>query len=241
MMQPPSDLMALSAAIECLAGARPVLIRKQLVAWSEQSRPVSYSSKGGFKILPRRAIELDGVSIAPEEISEIAFNDRSSSGKVFISPMGATVLIKFYLAGHIPSKPGFPKEVSDDLTMYAASGCTGKEVMDRAAELRVEARAERLSRLNRDLSEIAESELTLTFLHELFLHKGVKNGSLMLGSITVTKQLSSTSSNSGKSRDWNERFSWVSSEGQEVVVGSDSKFNSNRANDSGRNWGLGRE
>ncbi len=84
-------------------------------------------------------------------------------------------------------------------------------------------------------------EKTFTELNQIFWDADIKNGSLVVDGIEVTKRLTRYTSNSRKRYDWRVTFSWVDSDGEPKSVTKESMYEKNRSNDPNRNWGLGRE
>jgi hypothetical protein len=232
--------MPLTTALGELAGVKPKAARASLRVWHDQSYPVQIKKSGGLKSLQRRSIELTGMSLSPEDHQEMNHEDSARDGKTFISPLGAKVLIDLYEKGNLPVTKGSVSSVGNALAKYAENGESLKWMLERRAEEDRAVRAQYLRRLDGVLTEIPESELTISFLHDLFLHRKVSNGSLVIGGIVVQKQLSPSFSNSRRSKDWSESFSWEGSDGKKHSLQSGSRFDTNRSNDADRNWGLGR-
>lgn len=237
----PETLLLLSDALECLNGIKPKLARQLLVECEASSHSTQYSEKSGFKILPRKTLIVGAVTLTPAELSEMVYEDAYQWRKLAVSPLGAKALLRLYEHDQLPLKPKSVKRVAEPLLAYASHTESLQDIIENRAARAKALDDERIARLSRPLTDISETELQFTFLHDLFLFHQVSNGSLTLGDIEVTKSLSMTRSNSRKSHDWNERFSWISSEGILCSVQSDSIYNSNRSNDADRNWGLGRE
>jgi hypothetical protein len=86
---------------------------------------------------------------------------------------------------------------------------------------------------------IKPEEFTFTFLNKLFWDRQVRrDGTLVVGGVTVTKHLRRYTSNSGKSSEWEVSFTWVDVAGKPQKVIRESSYSSNRRNDPERNWGL---
>ena len=84
-------------------------------------------------------------------------------------------------------------------------------------------------------------EKTYSELNQLFWDAGIKNGSLVVDGVEVTKTLTRYTSNSRKSDDWEVTFSWLNADGMRQSVTKESLYKKNCSNDPDRNWGLGRE
>jgi len=235
------QLLLLSDALSFLNGVKPTLARKLLVEWEACSHPTRYSEKTGFKMLPRKELIVGAVTLTPVELTEMVYEDVFQWRKLAISPLGARALLRLYEHDQLPLKPRTVKQAADTLLSYASRTESIQDIIESRAAHAKAVDDERIARLSKPLKDIPESELHLTFLHDLFLFHQITNGSLTLGEIEVTKTLSLSRSNSRKSHDWNECFTWVSSDGDPCVVKSQSIYNGNRSNDADRNWGLGRE
>lgn len=241
MTDKPEKLLLLSDALECLNGIKPKLARQLLVDCEASSHSTQYCEKTGFRILPRKTLIVGAVTLTPNELSEMVYEDAYQWRKLAVSPLGARALLSLYEHDQLPLKPKSVKRVAEPLLAYAALTESLQDIIENRAARAKALDDERIARLNRPLADIPETDLQFTFLHDLFLFHRVTNGSLTLGGIEVSKSLSMTRSNSRKSHDWNERFSWISSEGTPCAVQLDSIYNGNRSNDADRNWGLGRE
>lgn len=78
-------------------------------------------------------------------------------------------------------------------------------------------------------------------LNQIFWEAGIKNGSMQVDGIEVTKTLTRYTSNSRKSYDWDVEFTWEDGDGKRRSAVKESRYKKNRSNDPDRNFGLGRE
>lgn len=236
-----TKLMTLTKALEGLPNVKPRAARSLILEWEHQSW-LYKQTRDGLTRKPQ-SVQIGSYVLEAPLIAEMHYLDDSQMGKAVVTPRAAEALISLYLAGLLPLQKGTQVEAEPAswLSDYASSGLSMTDV--RAANRIQSERVhdERLARLNKPLDAILESELTEAYLHDLFFHHKVRNGVLRIAGIEVTKTLSRSSSNSGKSHGWNERFTWTGTDGVVHSVGRDSEFSHNRRNDENRNWGLGRE
>lgn len=241
MATPITKLMTLTDALQDLPSVKPRAARRLILEWERLSWVYERTDEG----LTRKpqSVKICSYVLGSDLIAEMCSPDDSQSGKTVISPRAAATLVSLYQAGLLPMDKAVQgvATVGSRLSEYASSGLTLADVRAASRIERERVHQSRLARLNKPLDEILESELTETYLHDLFLHHKITNGTLRIAGIEVAKTLSRSSSNSGKSHGWNERFSWTGTDGIVRSVGRDSVFSHNRRNDEERNWGLGRE
>lgn len=241
MNSPITKLMLLSDLMGHMPGIKTRSTRDLIKGWEWKSgvRTVGKS----LKAQKRQPVVIGEFTIEPDVLFEMYYSDGSQWGKDTVSPRAARILIELYLAGRLETKTKpVPREaIGQVLIDYAQSELSLKDILNAGKEDEARKKAERLVRLNRPLDEIPESELTQAFLHDLFMYRKITNGSLIIAGVKVSKMLTRSSSNSGKSHDWNESFTWVGTDGEHRQVGIDGAFSTNRRNDADRNWGLGRE
>lgn len=237
MSQPITKLLLLNDLLAQMPGTKPRSTKQLIKSWEWKT--------GAFGLKPKKAqsVTVGDITLEPEVLFEMCYSDGSQWGKDAVSPRAAKILIELYLDGHLEtkSKPASVEAIGHDVIDYANSTLTLKDILSAGREEEARKRTARLESLARPLDQISESEFTETFLHDLFMHHKITNGSLTIAGIKVTKILSQSSSNSGKSHGWNESFTWIGSDGQHHQEGTQSPYDSNRRNDANRNWGLGRD
>jgi hypothetical protein len=160
-----------------------------------------------------------------------------------LEPDDLQYLLELYRAGKLPFRKR-PKtfEVPAEIQAYADTPRTTLVEKSRALEAEkatasaaaADARRQKLE----NLGAVREEEFTYPFLNELFFHHKVKEGSLTVSGIAVSKSLQPYRSNSGKNKDWQVTFTWIGSDGKPRVVEKSSLYAGNRRNDAERNWGL---
>lgn len=89
-----------------------------------------------------------------------------------------------------------------------------------------------------DLASIKPDQFNYSLLNQIFWDRKIKDGSLEIGGVTVTKHIRRVTSNSGKSADWTVVFSYVDAAGERHEFRKESRYSSNRRNDPDRNFGL---
>jgi len=242
MTLPLTKLLLLSEAMAQMPGVKTRSTKDLIKSWERKTGGVRSTAKG-IKVQKRQAVDIGGLTIEPDVLFEMHYSDGAQGGKDAVSPRAAKILIELYLCGRLETKtkPVTLEGVGQELIDYSKSKLTLKEILNAGKAEEDRKREARLARLNRPLGQIRESELTESFLHDLFLHHKVSNGALTVAGLEISKTLTRSSSNSGKSHDWNESFSWTGSNGEPHHIASQGAFSANRRNDADRNWGLGPE
>lgn len=179
--------------------------------------------------------EYGGCVVTTEDLNELFRTGyRGGYEREGVSPAGARILVRLYLANALPMKPHtYPSEISADVLEY----CDGEAALIAKEQQRwdedVAYRAKILAPEN-----IHESEFTWTLLNAVFWAAGKKVRDMEIGGIAVHKQVSMYFSNSRETHEFKASFFWTSSDGKAMKEEGYSKFESNRANDPHRNWGL---
>lgn len=195
---------------------------------------------GGGEILgPRQP----GVRITFDDL-EGAFASALGDGPGRITPEGAALLARLYEEGAFELKrKTSPLEPPCALKEFAAS----REALEAQSEQRRVERQE-VHAAHRDLvsdpCQVREEQFTWSLLNSIFAHHvgyGGGQSEMEIGGVRVTKSVTSYSSNSGKSRDFEVEFSWTGADGELRFLTRESRYPGNRRNDPDRNWGLGRE
>ena len=170
------------------------------------------------------------------ELAQVFCEDNSGYFGIVqrVSPAGALVLVRLYLAHELEMSGKSPGEVSAEVLAYSDSEAD----LIKIAQDRKVAKATFDARLN-DPAGFTESEFSFSVLNGLFWrHGGASLKSLIVGGIEVSKNLVPYSSNSGKTWDFRVSFHWTGSDGVKREAVKESSYESNRRNDEERNWGL---
>lgn len=180
-------------------------------------------------------LDLSGSSVTQDELNEL-FHETARTGYVteVVSPAGARLLIRLYLAGALPMKAKqAPTAPTSELQAYCDS--------ELELEAKQEARRARHLAYEEKLSNpqcISEAEFTWPLLNAVFWRHGKELREMVIGGITVHKLVQRFASNSRKDHDFKISFSWNSANGRPHEIKGFSKYEGNRANDEKRNWGL---
>ena len=180
----------------------------------------------------------EGLCISASDY-DAAWQEGESSGPRRLTPEGAALMIRMYESGLFElRRTGEPADASE-LQAYVDSA-PKLRARRRQDHQRKEAQRERERHMIRNPSQVSEEEFTFSLLNRIFFeHLGPGEGELEVGGISVRKELSRYSSNSGKSTDHSVAYSWKSPEVGEVLrLEKDSRFATNRRNDPERNHGL---
>ena len=182
---------------------------------------------------------LGAVTVPTEALAELFHaTDRTGYPTDVISPAGARLLVKLYRDGQLPTRDGRRGEVSAELAAYCDSEAELEARAQAEAAREVAERQAREARLA-DPAGIPESEFTWSLLNDLFFHhRGPGPGVLEVGGIEVRKEIASSLSNSGKSRDYAVAFSWRGADGTPRTLERAGLYDANRRNDPARHWGL---
>jgi len=241
-------LMKLSEAIASLPNVKPRLAFRLLMRTREDL--IMQNAPGG-ESKPRELCELflkdgyfvdatgGGARVCLEEI-EFAFVSGNRDEPIRLTPEGATLLVRLYEAGAFEMAKGAPREEPTQMKTYAGLRTVLEEETARLQHERVEKRRAREAMIANP-ALLAEDLFTWSRLNAIFAaHKGYGGSSqrMEIGGLQVVKELISFSSNSGKTRDFEVRFSWTSADGTPRELTRESQFSANRRNDSSRNWGL---
>jgi len=156
----------------------------------------------------------------------------------YITPEGAALIVKMYHAGcfELNGKPG----CTEELEKYAASGEELLAAYNEQTEFEAYEKAKE-DHWKEHPEELPENMFTASRLNAIMWHHGVKGRhvTMDIGGITVTKSVTSYTSNSGKSSSNTVVLSWTGSDGvsrEEFLTKS--AYENNRRNDADRNWGL---
>ncbi|MBU1042011.1 MAG: hypothetical protein KKF77_13015 [Proteobacteria bacterium] len=229
-------LLKTTDALKLLPNVKPRLAMQRL---SEANNMYFSCDENEFRILEEVDI-CAGLSVTREAFNELIISDEYTGSKK-VSPRGASLLLKLY-----------------DADFFELKGCKdtfeGTEVLRQYAESeeKLAAKVEKLNHLKKERSEreaylianpghVLDHEFTPSLLNTIMYRNG-KIGShteMVIGGVTVTKDVSAFASNSGKSRSNTVILSWTDNSGkQHKEILTQSSYASNRRNDAERNWGL---
>jgi hypothetical protein len=160
-----------------------------------------------------------------------------------LEPGDLQYLLRLYRAGKLPFRKR-PRSFEVPAAFEAYAMTPRAALVEKSKELatanaaEAAAAAEARRQKLKNLEALQEVEFTYPLLNDVFWHHQVKEGTLVLGGIAVSKSLQLYRSNTGKSKDWQVTFEWLGKDGQRHVLQKDSRFADNRRNDAERNWGL---
>ncbi len=187
--------------------------------------------------------EINGLSITMGEFKSMVIIAPTAWGEEanYVTPEGAALLVRMYKSGcfELDKKREGLGDTSK-LEAYAASGeaLLRQNALDK--DLAAQKRAQEL-RWKEHPEELPEAKFTPSRLNAIMWHHGVKGmlARMEIGGIIVTKAVSQSMSNSGKTQDSTVFFRWTGSDGiaREQFL-KRSHFENNRHNDADRNWGL---
>ena len=163
---------------------------------------------------------------------------RTVEDTACLTPAGANAMVTLYLAGQLPMSTKTAGGVPDSVTAYCDSQA---ELEQRYATRQAAKEAERLAfeSLVANPESVTEADFTYALLDAIFWrHHGPGSGRLGIGAVVVQKSVLMFASNSGKSRDSDVEFTWVSAEHGLRSLKKSSSYAGNRRNDESRNFGL---
>ncbi|BCH27795.1 hypothetical protein MesoLjLb_75800 [Mesorhizobium sp. L-8-3] len=170
--------------------------------------------------------------LSTEERADIHSRDRSLLDLVLeVGPDAAMAILVAYKKGRLPMKRGErPSDALAAEAYVAMSDSLRKQIAERR----------RKEQAVKDPSLIVESDLNdHRLIDRVFIqNNGPGSGSMVLAGVTVHKQVTGYTSNSGKSTGWRVRFDWIGSDGKPRHSEVSPPEADNRRNDPDRNWGL---
>lgn len=186
------------------------------------------------------------VSFGPLKLDDSMFAELSvtnATGTYHVTPKGAQFLMELYTLNGFPDYSRKAKKQGESLEELKRYSLAQDELTQKMLEDRKqrEAKASAREKLIAHPDLVQESEFELNLLDAIFIqHKGLSLGiqGMVIGGITITKQVSRYRSNSGKNHDYKVVFEWTGYDGQPQALQTNSFYSGNRRNDADRNWGL---
>lgn len=222
-----ADLLTFTAVAAGLPGVKP----RATQSWLRELYWTALLQDAEF-------VDVAGLQVPVAEMAQAFVEHDSGSFKSErVSPAGARLLLRLYRSGKLETKSKRIAEPTPALLAYCDSDEQLQDEARRRAEHRAQEEAAFEARLANPAS-IAVSDFSYAMLNALFWRHNIKQGSLLVGEVTVTKSVSQVMSNSGKSVDFDVSFSWTDSTGQLQEIRKPSRFAGNRRNDEKRNYGL---
>ena len=214
--------MALTKVLAMFPGAQP----RNNQSWIKAQLYEAYLAHA-------ESLTLNGTEVLATRVKEL-FHERYVGDAARVSPKGAQLLVELYEAGVLLMKTKRTGQVPDSVREYINS----ESAMQEAQSARIEVQAAYAHSIAHP-ETVKEQDFSYALLNAISwkLH-GSGDCEFEVGGLRVHKSLMRFASNSGKSSDFQVRFSWNSPDGTPRELTKSSAFEGNRRNDEARDYGL---